>query len=69
MSMMKFTLRMMGWKYHNKQEACVKLKSMMHVYVKGSIEAVKLYEKAFNAEIFLYISCNLNMRLANNCNW
>ena len=29
MSMMKFTLRMMGWKYHNKQKACVKLKSMM----------------------------------------
>ena len=50
--MMKFTLRMMGWKYHNKQKAYVMLRSMMHVYLKGSIEAVKLYEKAFNAEIF-----------------
>lgn len=27
------------------------LRSMMQVYVKGSVEAVKLYEKAFNAEI------------------
>lgn len=27
------------------------LRSMMQVYVKGSVEAVKLYQRAFNAEI------------------
>ncbi len=27
------------------------LRSMMQVYVKGSVEAIKLYQKAFNAEI------------------
>lgn len=27
------------------------LRSMMQVYVKGSIEAVTLYQKAFNADI------------------
>lgn len=27
------------------------LRSMMQVYVKGSVEAVKIYQKAFNAEV------------------
>lgn len=27
------------------------LRSLMQIYVKGSVEAVKLYKEAFNAEI------------------
>lgn len=35
------------------------LRSLMQVYVKGSIEAVKLYEKAFDADILgLYPDAN-----------
>lgn len=46
------------------------LRSMMQVYVKGSVEAVKLYKKAFNAEILgLYPDDNggyLFSRIAEN---